>query len=37
MRLGDKRGAIADFKKALELEPKLRIAQQSLRELGVAP
>jgi len=37
MRLGDKPGAIADFRKALELRPDLRIARDSLRQLGAAP
>jgi hypothetical protein len=37
MRLADKRGAIADFRKTLGLQPDLRSAQQSLRELGVTP
>jgi len=37
MRLGDKSGAIADFRKALELRPDLRIARDSLRQLGAAP
>ncbi|MET4114823.1 hypothetical protein ABIB90_001827 [Bradyrhizobium sp. JR4.1] len=33
-RLGDKQGAIADFRKALELKPGLPTAQESLRKLG---
>jgi tetratricopeptide (TPR) repeat protein len=35
MRLGDKSGAIADFKKALQLQPGLDSARDSLRDLGV--
>jgi hypothetical protein len=35
MRLGDKQGAIADFRKALELSPDLDSARDSLRDLGV--
>ena len=34
MRLGDKQGAIADFRKALELKPGLATAQEALRKLG---
>ena len=34
MRLGDKQGAIADFRKALELKPDLQTAQDQLRKLG---
>jgi hypothetical protein len=34
MRKGDREGAIADFKKALELRPDLRQVQEILRELG---
>ena len=37
LRLGDKRGAIADFKKAVELRPDLRTAGESLQQLGVTP
>jgi hypothetical protein len=36
MRLGDKRGAVADFKKALELRPDVRSAQDGLKQLGAA-
>jgi Tfp pilus assembly protein PilF len=35
MRLGDKAGAIADFRKALELEPDIKSARDSLQGLGV--
>jgi hypothetical protein len=34
MRLGDKAGAIADFRKALEIRPGLRSASESLQRLG---
>jgi hypothetical protein len=34
MRLGDKKGAAADFKKALELQPDLRSAQNGLARLS---
>jgi hypothetical protein len=34
MRLGDKAGAIADFRKALEISPGLRCASESLQRLG---
>jgi Tfp pilus assembly protein PilF len=37
MRLGDKKGAIADFKKALELKPGLETALASLQRLGAQP
>jgi Flp pilus assembly protein TadD len=37
LRLGDKRGAIADFRKALELKPDLRSARENLQQLGVTP
>jgi hypothetical protein len=37
LRLGDKKGAIADFKKAVELRPDLRTARESLQQLGVTP
>jgi hypothetical protein len=36
MRLGDKQGAIADFRKALQLRPDLGTARESLAQLGVA-
>jgi predicted negative regulator of RcsB-dependent stress response len=36
LRLGDKQGAIADFRKALELRPDLRTARESLQQLGAA-
>ena len=36
MRLGDKAGAIADFRKALEISPGLRTARESLQRLGAA-
>ena len=36
MRLGDKQGAIADFRKALELSPGLRTAREGLQQLGEA-
>ena len=32
---GDKAGAIADFKKALALNPELQSTRQALRQLGV--
>jgi hypothetical protein len=34
MRLGDKQGAIADFRKALELRPDLQTARDGLQKLG---
>jgi hypothetical protein len=34
MRLGDKAGAIADFRKALEISSGLRCASESLQRLG---
>jgi Flp pilus assembly protein TadD len=34
MRIGDKAGAIADFRKALELSPGLRTAREGLQQLG---
>ena len=37
MRLGDKKGAIADFRKALELRPGLETATAGLKQLGEAP
>ena len=37
MRLGDKKGAIADFRKALELRPGLETAMAGLKQLGAAP
>jgi hypothetical protein len=37
MRLADKSGAIADFRKALELRPDLRSARDSLQQLSAAP
>ena len=36
MRLGDKAGAIADFRKALEISPGLRTASDGLKRLGGA-
>jgi len=36
MRLGDKAGAIADFRKALAISPSLRTARDGLQQLGVA-
>jgi Flp pilus assembly protein TadD len=36
MRLGDKAGAIANFRKALALSPGLRSASDSLKRLGAA-
>ena len=36
MRLDDKAGAIADFRKALEISPGLRTASDSLKRLGAA-
>ena len=36
MRLGDKAGAIADFRKALEINPGLGTARDSLKRLGAA-
>jgi hypothetical protein len=35
LRLGDKPGAIADFRKALELRPDLATTREALRKLGV--
>ena len=35
--LGDKDGAIADFKKALEINPTLASAKKALSDLGAAP
>ena len=37
MRSGDKQGAIADFRKALQLKPGLEAATASLKRLGVNP
>jgi hypothetical protein len=37
MRVGDTEGAIADFRKTLELRPGLQAVIESLRKLGVAP
>lgn len=37
LRLDDKAGAIADFRKALELRPDLATARANLQRLGVAP
>lgn len=37
MRLGDKLGAIADFRRALELRPGPESAMASLKQLGAAP
>jgi len=37
MRIGDREGAIADFKKALELKPGLPTAVESLKKLGAEP
>jgi hypothetical protein len=34
MRLGDKKGAIADFRKALELRPDITAAREGLQQLG---
>jgi hypothetical protein len=36
MQAGDKKGAIADFRKALELNPGLSTARQALQRLGAA-
>jgi tetratricopeptide (TPR) repeat protein len=36
MRLGYRAGAIADFRKALEISPGLRTASESLQRLGAA-
>jgi hypothetical protein len=36
MRLGDTAGAIADFRKALEINPGLRTASEGLERLGAA-
>jgi hypothetical protein len=35
-RLGDKVGAVADFRKALEINPGLRTARKGLQKLGAA-
>jgi len=37
LRLGDRQGAIADLRKALELQPGLENAVRGLRKLGVEP
>jgi tetratricopeptide (TPR) repeat protein len=37
LRLGDKAGAIADFRKALELRPDLSTARAGLQQLGANP
>jgi Flp pilus assembly protein TadD len=37
MRIGDKQGANAEFRKALELKPGLPTALESLKKLGAAP
>ena len=37
LRLNDRKGAIADFRKALEVRPGLQSATTALRQLGVAP
>jgi hypothetical protein len=34
---GDRAGAIADFRKALEITPTLSTARDSLRQLGATP
>ncbi|MGE5854124.1 MAG: tetratricopeptide repeat protein [Deltaproteobacteria bacterium] len=34
---GDRSGAVADFRKALEINPALSSARNSLHELGVEP
>lgn len=34
MRLGDRQGAVADFRKAPELKPGLRTARDALQKLG---
>ncbi len=36
MRLGNEAGAIADFRKALEINPSLRTARADLQQLGAA-
>ena len=36
VRLGDKDGAIADFRKALELRPDLKTAREGLSKLGAS-
>jgi hypothetical protein len=36
MQTGDKAGAIADFRKALEIDAGLRTASESLQRLGAA-
>ena len=36
MRLGDRAGAIADFRKALEISPGLRTARDGLQQRGAA-
>jgi len=35
MRLGDKPGAVADLRKALELSPDLQTTRETLQKLGV--
>ena len=37
MRSGDKKGAIADFRKALELEPGIESAMNGLKKAGATP
>ncbi len=37
MRAGDKKGAIADFRKVLELRPDTETARAALKQLGAAP
>jgi hypothetical protein len=37
LRLGDKAGAISDFRKALQLQPDLANARKGLQQLGAAP
>jgi hypothetical protein len=36
MQAGDRAGAIADFRKALELSPGLHTAREALQRLGAA-
>ncbi|UGY07327.1 tetratricopeptide repeat protein [Bradyrhizobium quebecense] len=36
LRLGDSKGAAADFRKALELQPDLKSAREALARLGGA-
>jgi hypothetical protein len=36
MRTGDRQGAIADFRKALELQPGLKPAVEALKQLGAS-